>query len=83
MNNKNFSFENSEEMLNFATKYVKEKGFQLKLFPGHTTENSDGVDVTIGTSGFVTNSKSHTFTLYFGSSEDIKRQIDEVIKSIE
>ncbi|MGG1248559.1 hypothetical protein [Bacillus spizizenii] len=83
MNNENFNFENSEEMLNFAGKYVEEKGLELNLFPGHATKN--GVNITIGTSTerFATNSKSHTFTLYFGSSEDVKRQIDKIIKSIE
>lgn len=81
MINEEFNYHNLNDMTNFATRYIQDKGFTFVVHPTFTYEDSLGTELHIS-STWRYNNVADIFVLYFGTREDIKDQLDSKINEL-
>lgn len=81
MKNEVFNHENIGDMLSFVQSYIQDKEFVIIDHPTHPHAESLGIEIKMKSTWRVNNVGSE-FTLFFGTHEDVKNQLDYKIEEL-
>ncbi|MGG0610959.1 hypothetical protein [Bacillus altitudinis] len=81
MENEVFNHENYEDMVAFVQSYIQDKEFTILDNPTFIHPESLGVEIKMK-SKWRFNNVGSVFTLFFGTHEDVKNQLDYKIEEL-
>ncbi|WHF29120.1 hypothetical protein QJS65_20455 (plasmid) [Bacillus altitudinis] len=81
MKNEVFNHENIGDMIGFVESYIQDKEFVIHDYATHAHAESLGIDIYMK-STWRFNNVGSLFTLFFGTHEDVKNQLDYKIEEL-